>query len=413
MVQVSSRTILGLMDVLVLPLLWALDLLVSWDGNSDSGWVSAESVPVIAAVAYVPLIWRRHRPLLVLILTCLGSTALWILVPTFVASLGVWLALFAVAARCSRRTAVVGLGVSFVTIGLSVATEVRLAGPGGEGSTLLVSALIGTMINLAVFGVGRWVMWSIAQRQKVARFAAAEAVSEERGRIACDLHDIVAHSVTLMVLQAAGAGRILGEDPARAQEALRHVDDLGQQAIVELRRMLGLLVQDAQPHGEPTAQRRWEDIANLISGTRETGRDVRFAVQGHPAPLDPGVELSAYRIVQEALTNASKYADPEKPIEVMVRWGASRVTIRITNHVSDDHKSVSHALSTGHGLLGMRERTRAVAGRFEAGTLEDGRYAVTADLPVLEVAAGRTTTEAPKKRHRNNTASTVASGDAG
>jgi signal transduction histidine kinase len=334
-------------------------------------------------VAYVPLIWRRRWPLLVLILTCLASTALWILVPTFVASLGVWLALFAVAARCSRRTAIAGLGVSSITIGLNVAMEIQLAHPGWEGSTFLVSGLIGTMINLAVFGVGRWVMWRIVQRQKAARFAAAEAVSEERGRIACVLHDIVAHSVTLMVLQAAGAERLLREDPARAQEALRHVDDLGQQVIVELRRMLGLLVQDAQPHGEPAAQRRWEDIANLISGTRETGRDVRFAVEGHAAPLDPGVELSAYRIVQEALTNASKYADPRKPIEVMVRWGASRVTIRIINHVSDDHKPVSDALSTGHGVLGMRERTRAVAGRFEAGTIEDGRYAVTAGLPFL------------------------------
>lgn len=240
---------------LTVPLLWSSELFVTWDRSSAPSWAPAGVVPPLLAVVYLPLLWRTRHALASLLLVAVGSCAISVIVPDFVPLFCVWLALYNVAARCPQRTAIWGLATAFLPTILSVASEVRAATPAFRVNTLIVSTLASTMVNLGAFAIGRWVQWSIAQRYRVAFFAAEQAAADERRRIARDLHDVVAHAVSLMVLQAGGAERILHDDPERARKALRHVGDLGQQAVVELQRLLGLLTQDQHldqavaPHG--------------------------------------------------------------------------------------------------------------------------------------------------------------------
>jgi signal transduction histidine kinase len=363
-------------------LLWGLDLLVSWDHEASSALLSAVPVPVLAVVGYLPLVWRRIAPRSVLALTVFFSLLLSVLVPGFVPTLSVWCALYTVASRCVRRDALIGLALCFVPIGVNTMVVVRAAQPKDRLDAFLVATLIGTMLNLAAFGVGRWVAWSIAQRRLVAEFAAAEATAEERSRIARDLHDVVAHALSLMVLQAGGAGRLLRSDPARAENALRQVDVLGQQAVVELRRMLGLLAPVHEYQNEPATRPGIDDLDQLVASVRATGRAVELTVEGVPNELEPGVDLSAYRILQEALTNSVKYSDDRNPVEVAVHWFPNQLELSVVNSVPNTHRGESKALSTGHGIVGMRERAKASGGNLEADLTTGNRFAVTARLPV-------------------------------
>lgn len=388
-VLVSARRRDTVVDGGVAALLWGLDLLVSWDREAGAAMLDAIPVPVLAVVGYLPLLWRRRAPRTVLALVVFSSVLLSVLVPGFVPTLGVWCALYTVASRCVRRDALIGLALCFVPIGVNTVVVVRAAQPADRVDAFLVASLIGTMLNLAVFGVGRWVAWSIEQRRLVAEFAAAEATAEERGRIARDLHDVVAHALSLMVLQAGGASRLVRSDPGRAELALRHVDELGQTAVVELRRMLGLLAPAHEYQNEPAARPGIGDLDQLVTSVRATGRDVHLTVEGVPHELEPGVDLSAFRILQEALTNTVKYSDDRKPVEVAVHWLPEQVELRVVNSVPETpHRGESRALSTGHGIVGMRERARASGGNLEADLTTGSRFAVIARLPVAARTSG-------------------------
>ena len=253
------------------------------------------------------------------------------------------------------------------------------------------------MVNVGVFAIGRWVQWSIAQRYRVAVFAAEQAAADERRRIARDLHDVVAHAVSLMVLQAAGAERILHTDPARATNALRNVEDIGHQAVIELQRMLGLLTQD-QPSRPGATPQGLKDITVLIAHAKASGFTVELVMDEDRRPLDPGTDLSAYRIVQEALTNATKYADRRHPIQVTVSARTDAVEIRVVNRRSDLPSNSAHLLSSGYGLRGMHERARFVGGECHALPTPDGRFVVTAILPTAQ--AVQTEKAGPEKLHK-------------
>jgi signal transduction histidine kinase len=370
--------------------LCVLDLFVSWDpdrGGAAGGWLT----PTYAAVGYTLLIWRRRAPRRVFAGVLVHSLLAWLVTPGYAPTLGVWLALYTVATRCDLRWAWSALLAAFAPAALNVAYVVEHQAPGDRLDALVVSAVGTTMVNVAIFAVGRWAAWSVRQRRSVGARAAAAAVADERSRIARDLHDIVAHAVTLMLLQAGGAARLLSSDPARAEAALRHVDRLGQQAIVELHRLLGLLsTEPADEYEAFASSSRLGNIGELVAQLTTPDLTVRVEVTGEPVPLDPGVDLSAYRILQEALTNAARYADRRRPVLVQVRWADRTVEIGIVNYRQPVQRQ-SRAYSTGRGLIGMRERAQAAGGEFDAGPRSDGRYSVRARMPVaapLSTGAG-------------------------
>ena len=204
------------------------------------------------------------------------------------------------------------------------------------------------------------------------------ALADERARIARELHDVVAHSVGVIVVQAQGARRIIHRDPARADEALATIEDTARSALGEMRRSLGVL----RSEGEQAArapQPGVGDIEGLLANARSSGLGVDFTVEGTARPLPQGVDLSAYRIVQEALTNTIKHAGRVRS-RVTLRYGDDELVVE----VKDDGPgpAADAREGAGHGLVGMRERVAALAGELHAGAGPDGGFLVRASLPL-------------------------------
>jgi signal transduction histidine kinase len=210
---------------------------------------------------------------------------------------------------------------------------------------------------------------------------ARAAVASERARIARELHDVVAHSVSVMVVQAGAAEEVLGADPDRAREPLRAVQDTGRQALVELRRLLGVLRTD-DSEGTLAPQPGLDQLGALAAQVREAGLEVDLHVDGDRDGVPPGVDLAAYRIVQEALTNVLKHANAS---HVVIQVGYRRDIIEL--EILDDGHEVlgtgrNSSHGTGHGLIGMRERASLYSGAVEARPRPEGGFAVRARLPV-------------------------------
>jgi signal transduction histidine kinase len=211
-----------------------------------------------------------------------------------------------------------------------------------------------------------------ANERRAAR--AEQAVAGERKRIAREMHDVVAHSMSVMVVQAGGARRILERDALRARDAADLIADTGREAIVELERLLGVL--SIEPAAAPTL----DGLDGLVARARAAGLPVALTVEGERRPLPQGVELAAYRVVQEAITNAIKYAG-EAPTEVRVCYGRQDVEL----HVCDDGPGAGvpgRVGGGGHGLVGMRERVRIFGGELHTGRRADGGFEVRARIPV-------------------------------
>jgi signal transduction histidine kinase len=206
------------------------------------------------------------------------------------------------------------------------------------------------------------------------------ARGDERQRIARELHDVVAHSVSVMVVQAGAARTLLGRNPERATEALLAVEASGRQALGELRHLLGLLTaQEAEPALAP--QPGLEQLGELVERVKQAGLAVDLHVVGSPRKLPPGLDLAAYRIVQEALTNALKYASGAST-HVDVEFDENELRLEV---VDSGGSTADSANGTGHGLLGMHERVAMYGGHLEAGPRPEGGFAVHARLP-LETA---------------------------
>jgi signal transduction histidine kinase len=201
-----------------------------------------------------------------------------------------------------------------------------------------------------------------AEREREER--ARLAVSDERARIARELHDVVGHSVSVMTVQASAARRLLRPQQEKEREALLVVEKTGREAMAEMRRMVGVL-------------RSLEQIETLVEHTREAGLPVDLRIEGEPVQLPPGVDLTAYRLVQEALTNTMKHARASSA-EVVVRYGDGDVELTI----SDDGVGGADGDSGGHGLVGMRERVSVYGGELEAGPRADGGFRLRARLPI-------------------------------
>jgi signal transduction histidine kinase len=284
--------------------------------------------------------------------------------------IGYFCALYALTVWSSARAFAIGLG-SIVAADLASS-----AGPGGS----LKNSVPFTVVTVVVMLLVRWVIGDRERRAQLAErerdVVAREAVVEERARIARELHDVIAHNVSMMVVQAGAERRVLREEQAPTREVLETVEQIGRGALTEMRRLVGMLRSDADESLAP--QPGLDDLTALVSQVREAGLPVELRVVGEPRELPAGIELSAYRIVQEALTNALKHAG-EARAEVHVRYGPDSLELEI---VDDGTTAAAERPSGGHGLVGMRERVALYGGRLDAGRRSGGGFAVRVLLPI-------------------------------
>jgi signal transduction histidine kinase len=262
-------------------------------------------------------------------------------------------------------------------VGAAVVTVAQLAASAGPAPN---QAAVFSVVTLVVLLIARRVIWDRERRAQIAErerdLAAREAVVEERARIARELHDLVAHNVSMMVVQAGAERRVLGPASGSTGDVLRTIEGIGRGALTEMRRLLGMLRSDGD---EPLApQPVLGDVAKLVAQVRAAGLPVELQIEGEPRALPAGIELSAYRIVQEALTNALKHAGQARA-RVRIRYAADSLELEIT----DDGAGAGAARTgSGHGLIGMRERVALYGGHLDASRGAEGGFAVRALLPI-------------------------------
>jgi signal transduction histidine kinase len=210
---------------------------------------------------------------------------------------------------------------------------------------------------------------------------AQEAVGEERRRIAREMHDVVAHSISVMVVQAGGARRILAGDPERAEQAAARIRTAGTDALAEMHILLGVLESAPDGAAPPTL----DGLEQLVARTRAAGLPVSLEVSGEHRSLTPGAELAVYRVVQEALTNAMKHAGSATTL-VRLTWGEDALAISVAD--GGDGGPSPQLAGAGHGLTGMRERLRVYGGEVRAGPRPQAGFEVAARLPLERATAG-------------------------
>ena len=221
------------------------------------------------------------------------------------------------------------------------------------------------------------------QRDRLARLerehtaAIGEAADAERRRIARELHDVIAHSVGVMVVQAGAARHVLAEKPDAADESLRAVESSGHEAMAEIRRLLGVLADNGEAAAPLTPQPGIDKLDALVARVRDAGLPVSLSIEGVARHLPPGTDVAAYRIVQEALTNALKYAGGA-PTHAVLRFRPDALEIDIV----DEGKTLAPSDGVGRGLTGMRERVALFGGSIHAGRRGEGGYSVHAHLPI-------------------------------
>lgn len=334
----------------------------------------------------VPIAWRRWSPLISTVLV-MGAVAAARRNPgdLHLILAAILVAMFSLGSFASGRAATAGVSFALAAMWTSIALTSAVKSP----SELLRDAVsVATAIAIP-FAVGRVLRGrelrvvaseERAQRLELEREAKAlRAVGEERARIARELHDVIAHGVSVMVVQAGAAAEVLSRDPDGARGALVAVQDTGRQALEDLRRMLGLVREgDALALGPRPGL---EQLDPLLDQLRTAGLPVEVEVRGTPRELPAGLDVSAYRIVQEALTNVLKHAGPARA-RVVVGYGPDAVELEVL----DDGRGPQNGHRQGHGLVGMRERVALYGGSLEAGAVGPRGFRVRARLPVARSA---------------------------
>jgi signal transduction histidine kinase len=368
-------------DAVLALVVFLVTLLVSPDGSNDEvtlrgvGEVSVAAV-IVLAVGSGALYWRRSRPLAVFGVTW-GAAALSLaLRDAGTVAIAMMFALYSVGRYATDdRWGYIPLGgaLVFVTVS-SLVDAVTVAEIG-----------FGLVFTFVVWYVGRRLRIRGERAALLEREQAAEArraVAEERTRIARELHDVVAHRVSLMTVQAGAAKTIAADDPEGASQAMQAVENAGRQALDELRHLLGVLRPEAD--GEALGpQPGLAEVPRLVDQFRAAGLDVALTMDGGRTDLPARVDLSAYRIVQEALTNALKHAGPGARTQVRLQTGSGGVDIEVL----DDGRGGTILTGSGHGIVGMRERVLLLGGRLDASPRPGGGFHVVAHLPLAEEPA--------------------------
>jgi signal transduction histidine kinase len=344
---------------------------------------TVEGSPMVQSVAFLTMTgsvaWRRTRP---------------------VVAAGVLAAGLAVQTLAGAAEVVAGF-LAYLVVTYSVASYSNLRRAVAGGGLILLSALIYPLVedmnfadevgNGAIF-LGTWVLGrtvSSRQRQAVEAEGRAltlehereerlrSAIAEERRRIARELHDIVAHGISVMVLQTGAARQTVERDPRRVPPLLSTVEQIGRQALDEMHRLLGVL-RGGDEEAPLAPALSLGAIDGLVADVRQTGLAVDCRVEGEPHPLPPGLEVSAYRIIQEALTNTIRHAEATAA-DVVIRYDTGELELRVTDNGRCGPDPTS---GQGHGLIGMRERAGLFGGSVTAGSRPDGGWSVHARLPV-------------------------------
>jgi signal transduction histidine kinase len=294
-------------------------------------------------------------------------------------SVGVLLLFYGLGAFAPQRRSVWMLGFAVVISSLNALTK-----PGGGISAMVPFELFAVLLPYALGrmmrarAAGQREAREVAEQLDAARDARTRtAAYGERARIARELHDVIAHSVSVMVIQSGGARLVMGDDLARAEESLRSVERAGREALAELRRLLGILGDGDLRALAP--QPGLCDIEPLLADARASGISADLLIDGEPASVSPALDLCAYRIVQEALTNAIKHAAPARA-SVKVRWRDGELELEVSDEGS--RRRTVNGAGGGHGIPGMRERVALHNGTLQAGVRRDGGFTVRACLPL-------------------------------
>jgi signal transduction histidine kinase len=342
----------------------------------------------LALLHTLPLAARRRFPGAVLALCVASGLAVAALgLSPIVLGVAILVAVYSVAAYGDRWMSLASLAAAEVG---SVAVQLT---PGRFQTPTVVSnaLVIGAAWLLGHFVGGRRA-YTVRLEERTAELEQAReelarrAVTEERLRLARELHDVVAHAMSVIAIQSGVGAHVANTQPEEAAKALAAIEATSRAALTELRRLLGVLRQDSEPQGDLTPVPGLADLDSLLAEVAKAGLGVRLRVEGTPSPLPAGVDLSAYRIVQEALTNVVKHAGPAR-VQVTVGYRDREVTVEVT----DDGRGVGASAGdgragAGHGLIGMRERVAAFDGDLEVGPRPGGGFRVAARLPL---AAGR------------------------
>src|SRR3954468_11182632 len=354
--------------------------------------------PRVSAALYVgcatlPLASRRRWPLGVLCVV-MGAIALdSIVVGKAPQGLEVLLpaliAVYSVASYANRRRALLGFAIGFVGTVIEASLDPEVV---TVGQLVVIEGSFFVGLGGSAWLTGRFVRARRLEAERSEHRAARverdqeelarAAVADERGRIARELHDVIAHSVSLMGVQAGAGERGVERGPDHARAGPRAIQATARESVGELRRLIGILRADEEPAGL-TPQPGLSRLTALVDESRGVGIAAELTVEGEARPLPPGIELSAYRVVQEALTNVRKHA-PGAGASVLVTYGSAELELCIRSAAATPTNGAATP-GTGHGIVGMRERVSLYGGALDAHPEPDGGFVVRARLPV-EVA---------------------------
>jgi signal transduction histidine kinase len=337
-----------------------------------------------AAVMCGALVVRRRYPVPVFVVVAVTAGAQYVAgtrVQAF--DLAILVALYTVAARCSRRDTI--LAAIVVEVGIIMAAFPWSGRPalGLVGPTVVAAAGAALGANLRVRRAYLAELEARAERLERERDQQAQlAASAERARIARELHDIVAHHVSVMVAQADGASFAIDRDAARARRAMEVVAQTGREALAEMRRLLGVL-RPAPGEDEVAPQPGVDQLEELVEKVRHAGLPVELRVNGTPPPMPAGLELAAYRVVQEALTNTMKHGGPNTNARVEVAYRTDGIEIRVADAGPPPvAPAPNRSAGPGQGIVGMRERAAVYGGEIRVGSRPEGGYEVLASFPL-------------------------------
>jgi signal transduction histidine kinase len=351
--------------------------------------VPTPAVAGLSLAATLPVAVRRNWPVLVLAVVSAAISALTALGRAYLeVDVMLGMATYMVAVRCSRRVAVAALAGTELIILAGVIAAVAAAHSEADHIHSLLVAGAMWFVGYGVRQRRRYLAAEQAERDRAEAERGRLAVREERVRIARELHDVVAHTLSVITFQA-GVGRKVGATrPAVAMLALRAVEVSGRGALEELRRILGLLRDDEAEQPTLAPAPGLGDLDELAETVRAAGIPVRLMVTGETASLPPAASLTVYRIVQEALTNVVKHAR-DAEASVRVRLGPDGVLVAVSDNGGTAVTETAAGSATGHGIVGMRERAAAFGGTLEAAPLPGGGFRVRAFLPVHGLTAGQ------------------------
>jgi signal transduction histidine kinase len=328
---------------------------------------------VLGPVLSLPLLARRTHPVETLLFVS-GATAIAVAGWGTFDPLPMGIALFTVADRCERRLSLIAGGGSVAVLAAAVLSEGwNLFAGLGRLLPFVVAWLVGDSLRARRAYVSE-LEEKAARLERERELEAANAVAEEQARIARELHDVIAHNLSVMVVQASAADDAFDTRPQEARQAVRRVVTTGREALTELRRVLGAVRADGADYGPQPSLARLDELVRLV---RDSGLDVSVRVDGTVTPLPAALDLSAYRIVQEALTNTLKHAHARRA-DIAIRYTPAELGVE----VRDDGAGAAPNGDGGHGLIGMRERVNAFGGSLTTTSAPGRGFVVSATFPL-------------------------------